>query len=137
MVPSHAARLAIYVNHDDGIYRDGNPIVLTVVSSTSRAGYLYIDFVDRQGDVTRLMPSPEMPENQVDAGENRVLSGYVAGEPYGRDLTLAFWCPEQLFVEDPTGVETVADYGNRLADMLQSHGAGCSMSYRFTETVGR
>ncbi len=58
----------IVPNANDNVYQDGDNLVITATATSLYDGFLYVDFIDAEGTVVHLLPSPERQDNAVRAG---------------------------------------------------------------------
>jgi serine/threonine-protein kinase len=57
------------LNRPDGVYREGDFVVLNVTMSPSGAEYLYVDLLTDAGAAIHLIPEPLTPDNRLAAGQ--------------------------------------------------------------------
>ena len=115
------ASIRIVANNPDGIYREGETLVVDVTVPRFD-GFLYVDYFDNQGNVIHMLPSPVRPENTVSAGEQVTIGDgdgrtYRIRPPLGTSMILAVMSPQKLFPLNRTEVEHARDY---LTDLRRS-----------------
>ena len=113
--------IRIVANNPDGIYREGETLVVQVTAS-GFDGFLYVDYFDNQGNVIHMLPSPARPENTASAGEQVTIGDgggrtYRIRPPLGTSMILAVMSPQKLFPFNRTEVEHARDY---LTDLRRS-----------------
>ena len=87
------------VNHPDRRYKQGDYLVVSATVGSAFDGYLYMDYLDSDGTVVHMLPSPKRLQNDVYAGQKVVVGaegpdprGYYSYEiepPYGLGLLVA------------------------------------------------
>jgi serine/threonine protein kinase len=119
------------VNHPDRRYTQGDYLVVSATVGSAFDGYLYIDYLDSDGTVVHMLPSPKRLQNDVHAGQNVVIGaegpdprGYYSYEiepPYGPGLLVAITSRQALFDTSPRGhIETAYEYFPALRTALQT-----------------
>lgn len=113
--------------HPDMAFKDGERLVLTVTNA-SIDGYLYVDYIDDDGTVAHMVPSPRHPQNSVRAGqevkvgaakgEQTTEQAYEVSAPFGKRMILVTTAREPLFAEARDQVETAATYLVALRDAI-------------------
>src|SRR5690606_3948660 len=85
----------------DGLYREGDRLIIEVAGSPVFNQYLYVDYIDSEGEGVHLFPSPKRPDNRVEAGGQVILGAaeevYRVGPPFGPSLIFAIASPRPLF----------------------------------------
>ncbi len=126
---------------DDGVYREGEHLLIGITAPTSQDGYLYVDYLDAAEDyVVHLLPNDMRGNNRVRAGERIVIgtlpqeaAKYTVSPPFGSNLLIAVASREPLFEATRPHVEQADKYLAVLRDSLESaagqHGAVVA-SYR-------
>ncbi len=98
----------------DGLYREGDRLIIEVAGSPVFNQYLYVDYIDSEGEVVHLFPSPKRPDNRVEAGGQVILGAaeevYRVGPPFGPSLIFAIASPRPLFEAPRDQVETAEAY---------------------------
>jgi predicted Ser/Thr protein kinase len=121
-------------NQPDFIFHDGDRLVLNVGQTPRFDGYLYVDYIDPDGDVLHMLPAPRQPNNAVAAGQEIVI-GLAAGEtsaqgqifniepPFGKQVILAVAASQPLFPAPRPRGEKAAPYFDALRKSLEAAGA--------------
>jgi hypothetical protein len=60
---------AVTLNKPNGVYRDGDYLVIRAKAPTTLGGYLFIDVLTDAGDVYHLLPEPLTRDNAIERGE--------------------------------------------------------------------
>ena len=122
-------------------YRSGEVLTVTVTGSDRYDGYLYVAFMNSQGEVTHLLPSPLSLDNAVRAGKTLSLGDegrFVIGEPYGRDMFIAISTPVRLFETVPPELQSAQEYFDLLRRVLSevqnTNGTSATSRYVFITT---
>ena len=119
------------VNHPDRRYKQGDYLVVSATVGSVFDGYLYIDYLDSDGTVVHMLPSPKRLQNDVLAGQKVMLGaegpdprGYYSYEiepPYGPGLLVATASRQALFGTAPRGhIESAHEYFPALRAALQA-----------------
>jgi hypothetical protein len=120
----------------DGIYREGESLILKTGSMAQQPGYLYVDYIDIEGTVLHLFPTPARPDNRVKPGSTIVLGVaadaaragdryYVVGPPFGKNMMIsAIWSAAPLFSKARSEQENAASYLPDLRRSLNTANAG-------------
>jgi serine/threonine protein kinase len=127
--PSIQTRLE--VNNPDRRYKQGDYLVVSATVGSAFDGYLYIDYLDSDGTVVHMLPSPKRLQNDVRAGQKVVVGaegpdprGYYSYEiepPYGPGLIMAITSPKALFdTRSREHSETAHEYFPALQTALQA-----------------
>lgn len=95
-------------------YVDGEKLVLRV--RTPRAGYLYVDYIDKAGTVVHMLPRPGRDSNRVQSGQVVTFGElpadervYEIGEPYGSNMISVVISSRPLFESAREEVEQSFD----------------------------
>ena len=126
-----ALQTRLEVNHPDRRYKRGDYLVVSATLGSAFDGYLYIDYLDSDGTVVHMLPSPKRLQNDVHAGQNVVIGaegpdprGYYSYEiepPYGPGLLVAITSRQSLFDTSSRGhIETAHEYFPALRTALQA-----------------
>jgi serine/threonine protein kinase len=137
------------VNHPDRRYKQGDYLVISATVGSTFDGYLYIDYLDSDGTVVHMLPSPKRLQNDVHAGQKVVVGAegpdprgyysYEIGPPYGPGLIVAVTSRQALFDTSPRGhIETAHEYFPALrtalqATMLGNSSEGVIATFQFIE----
>jgi len=116
-------------------YKGGDTLVVRVSATPRFAGYLYLDYLDTEGNVVHMLPTALRPNNSVKAAQEVVVGEggkageriYEIGEPFGPGLVIAVSSAKRLFPQRAAEVESAKDYLPVLAHALEavgSEGAG-------------
>jgi hypothetical protein len=106
MTPLPDAAAAVRLDRADGVYREGDRLVVTVEvpREVGALHHLHVLYLDEAGEVMHLLPNPLARETRVGGGQRVVLGAagrdYRVGPPYGRGVVLALLSPRPL---DPVG----------------------------------
>ena len=138
-------------NHADRRYRPGDFLALEVTAAGGFDGYLYVDYLDADGQVLHLLPEPLNPDNIVYAGEVVAVGSdairprpnerqWPVARPFGTKMVVAIATPIPLFDGFRTEQETVSAY---LPDLRAALAAlrdvlgpeGVAASYLFIEAT--
>ena len=108
--------------------------MIRATSSRLYDGYLYIDFIDKQGSVYHLFPTTQRPDNSVFAGQEITVGGGPGGNPgelaltisppFGTDMIIAISSPEPLFPEPREFEEPASTYLQVLSEALTAVSGG-------------
>ena len=122
-------------NNPDLVYRGGDTLIVNASGTTAYSGYLYVDYLDNEGNVVHMLPMQLHPDNRMKPGQVITLgtqsTGGKAGEriyqidaPYGPNLIVAIASPKPLFrkarVEEQESAEL---YLSALAQELKAAAA--------------
>ena len=122
-------------NNPDLVYKGGDTLIVNASGTTAYSGYLYVDYLDNEGNVVHMLPMQLHPDNRMKAGQVIALGtqseGGKAGErvyqieaPYGPNLIVAIASPKPLFkkarVEEQENAEV---YLSALAQELKAAAA--------------
>ena len=129
---SPALQTRLELNNPGRRYKQGDYLVVSATLGRAFDGYLYIDYLDSDGTVVHMLPSPKRLQNGVHAGQKVVVGaegpdprGYFSYEiepPYGPGLIVAITSRQALFdTSSPRGhIETAAEYFPALRTALQA-----------------
>jgi serine/threonine protein kinase len=143
-------RTRIETSKPDGRYKEGEFLSLSVTTSRSFDGYLYIDYLDGKGNILHMLPAPNRTEHAVRAGQKIVVGAehskkseakyyYEINPPHGRNLIVAITSRQPLFDIPRPHIESALEYFTALHDALQaekqkSSPEGVITAYTFFET---
>lgn len=127
LAPDQQVRISM--NESSLTYKEGELLVVTANSSNAFDGYLYIDHLDRAGDVVHMFPSPLRPDNRVTAGQQIVVGtedqsndlqqrAYQVLPPHGQNMIVVIYSSEPLYDGERMEVEPAADYFSSLRNGL-------------------
>jgi serine/threonine protein kinase len=114
------------------VYKDGDTLVVHVSATTRFAGYLYLDYLDAEGNVVHMLPTKLRPNNSVKPGQEVVVGEggrageriYEIGEPFGPGLVIAISSARPLMPQRATEQESAKDYLPVLARALEASANG-------------
>jgi len=119
------------LNNPDRRYKRGDFLVVSATVGSAFDGYLYIDYLDSDGTVVHMLPSPKRLQNDVYASQKVVVGaegpdprGYFSYEiepPYGPGLLVAITSRQALF-DTPSRehIETAHEYFPALQTALEA-----------------
>jgi hypothetical protein len=128
---SPAVQTQLNLNNPDHRYRTGDKLVVTATACTAFEGYLYVDYIDSDGSVVHLLPSPRMIDNHLLPGQEIVLGALDANDasgdfvyeiqpPLGPGMVIAIASRHRLWeVPHRPHVETTGTYVPALQSALQ------------------
>ena len=121
--------LSIVPNHADATYADNEVVSITVTAPADFDGFLYLDYIDRAGNVVHLSPSLDRPDNALVAGDTITVGAdpeedpdgrvYRAGAPFGENLVIAIASDRALFDTLRREAEAAGSYLDALEDAIQ------------------
>ena len=118
------AALRIGLNSPNRSYRDGDQLVVDVTSQIPAERFLYVSYVDKEGNVLHLLPKPGTTDNKAAAGRTFRFGQnkeYMISPPYGTDMIIAVASPVRLFDSMRPEEETGATYFADLQASLRKH----------------
>ncbi|MGF7212440.1 serine/threonine protein kinase [Skermanella aerolata] len=135
----------IELSHQDGIYREGDFLILNVRMSSRFDGYLNVAFLDAEGSVVHLFPTPRRQENHIKAGGTVVLGTradqakpgeryYPVESPFGRNMVIALATPRPLFTQPRSELEPAGPFLEQLRLALATAGENVFATYTFLTT---
>lgn len=105
------------------IYQGGEALVIEALARQHYQGYLYVDFLQNDGQVVHLLPYEGRADNLIKPGHRVVLGDkgqrYEVGAPYGTDMLVAIVSPMPLFNELRPQVEPADAYFDALDQALE------------------
>ncbi len=132
--PGQPGRPAIRPNNPSLIYFEGNNLVVRATSTRLYDGYLYIDFIDKQGSVYHLFPTRQRADNSVFGGQEITVGGGPGGNPgelalsisppFGTDMIVAISSPQPLFDGPRDFEEPASSYLQTLSAALTAASGG-------------
>ncbi len=117
-----AERPWIVLSKASGDYLEGDFLQLSTTATPAYDGYLYVDFVDPDGNVLHLLPAPGRLNNFVSAGEEVLLGQerqYEIFPPHGYGMIVAISSPSMLFDRNRDQIESVGTYLGDLREKLE------------------
>lgn len=129
------ARPRLALNNVDQRYHTGEKLVVTATMGSAFEGYLYVDYIDSDGSVVHLLPSPRQTQNHILPGQQRVLGAldatdasgdfvYEIQPPLGPGMVVAFASRQRLWEAPRPHVETTGEYIPVLQTALQAWPSG-------------
>jgi eukaryotic-like serine/threonine-protein kinase len=121
-------------NNPNLIYRAGDTLVVRVTASAEYDGYLYVDYLDTEGNIVHMLPMTLHPDDAVKAGQELTLGAakeggkggqrvYEISKPFGPNLVVAISSPQPLFPRRANEVENAGDYLPVLTRALEAAAA--------------
>jgi len=122
-------------NNPDLVYKGGDTLIVNASGTAAYSGYLYVDYLDNEGNVVHMLPMQLHPDNRMKAGQVITLGtqseGGKAGErvyqieaPYGPNLIVAIASPKPLFKKARVDEQESAElYLSALAQELRAAAA--------------
>jgi serine/threonine-protein kinase len=141
---ARAGGVAIRTNRADGVFRDGDFLVVHATAPPGPPVHLYVDYVDPNGDVVHLHPNWRQPDSMVEGGSEVRLGieaddpsepNYRLGQPYGRAVVVALASATPLFSAARQQVERASDYLPALEQALAAQGGEAQSGWQYLEIV--
>jgi len=117
---------AVSTRKPDNVFIEGEPLVLDVVAPLYR-GYLYVDYLFRDGYVVHLLPNRRSGPVRLGAGERLSLGKggeWTVSPPFGQEMIAVIASPFPLFADTRQGQESDADYLAALNERLKAESTG-------------
>ncbi|HLT01700.1 MAG TPA: serine/threonine-protein kinase [Geminicoccaceae bacterium] len=138
--------LALSTNHADGVFRDGDYLVVHTTVPPGPPLHVYVDYVDPGGDVVHLRPNPVAPETMIDGGSALRMGveapdaadgarHYQLGAPYGQAVVIVLASAAPLFSGLREEVEPAASYLPALEQSLAAQAGEVQGSWQYLEIV--
>jgi tRNA A-37 threonylcarbamoyl transferase component Bud32 len=136
--------VAVSTNRADGVFRDGDFLVVDATVPPGPPVHLYVDYVDPGGDVVHLHPNPQQPDSMVEGGSEVRLGveapdpnvrHYQLGQPYGRAVVVAVASATPLFTGARQEVEPAAAYLPALQQSLAAQGGEVQGGWQYLTIV--
>jgi eukaryotic-like serine/threonine-protein kinase len=136
--------VAVSTNRADGVFRDGDFLVVDTTVPPGPPVHLYVDYVDPGGDVVHLHPNPQQPDSMVEGGSavrlgveaaDPNVKYYQLGQPYGRAVIVALASATPLFPAAREEVESAAAYLPALQQSLAAQGGEVQGGWQYLEIV--
>lgn len=92
--------LRIGLNSPNRAYRDGDQLVVDTTSQIAPERFLYVSYIDKDGNVLHLLPKAGRLDNKAAAGKTFRFGQdkeYMISEPFGTDMIIALASPVKLF----------------------------------------
>ncbi len=126
--PGVPGKPAIRPNNADLVYYEGDNLVVRATATQMYDGYLYVDLIDKEGNVYHLFPSNRRSDNKVFAGQEITVGGGPAGhpadvvlpigQPFGTDMIVAMSSPVPLYAEARPFQEPASEFLQTLSSAL-------------------
>ena len=128
LAANNASAPMLAVGGDNGIYHDGDHLLVSVTAPAAYDGYLYIDYVDGgEKLVAHLLPNDLRADNHVIAGQQVVIgklppevARYGFRPPHGSNLVIVVSTQRPLFDAPVSKWSELAQYLPKLAQALQA-----------------
>ncbi len=105
------------------VYVGGESLIVEARGTDLYEGYLYIDYVQNDGNVLHMLPFEQMPENAVARGQQLLLGAgdarYTLAAPYGTEMLIVVASPVPLFEAMRPEIEPAESYFEDLAEALE------------------
>lgn len=137
----------LLLNRPDGVYHEGDLLVVDVTTALERPGYLYVDFIDHEGTVFHLLPQALEAGNRVaPGGLERVRLGtedeagephrraYPVVPPFGPAMLLSHLTEQPLFPALRDEAEPSSVYLPALEQALATRAGGYTREIRMLDT---
>lgn len=150
-LPAHPGQPVMVFNHADRVYRQDEFLALTATQPGGAAGFLYLDFIDREGHSARLLPNAATEDNflppgaQLEVGARNAAACdqtpaacFLASQPHGNNLVLVIWSARPLepgWHQSPQATATLSALAERLAKQKRADGGAVALGYQFVTTV--
>jgi hypothetical protein len=141
-VPSELDQIGLKTDKADNQFKEGEFLVVNAVGAFD--GFLYIDFLDPEGNVVHMLPSPVSENNEVRAGQQIVIGKekrrYEILPPHGRNVIVAITSRQPLFDTKRPEIESAEEYLSALNVALQRVGQkkpvadSIAVAFRFVDT---
>ncbi len=128
LAPGQPGRPLIRPNNPSLVYQQNDSLVINATATALFDGYLYVDFIDKEGNVYHLFPTDRRTDNFQSAGRQVVVGGGPGGNPgdpnlvinppYGTDMIVAISTPAQLFSQPRPFAEPASAYLQALSEGL-------------------
>jgi hypothetical protein len=127
LAANDAAAPRLAVGGDNGVYHDGDNLLVTVTAPASD-GYLYVGYIDGAANlVAHLLPNDIRADNRVIAGQQVVIgklpqevARYGFQPPYGTNLIIVLATKRPLFDAPLSKLSELDQYLPKLAAALQA-----------------
>ncbi len=124
-------------------YRQGENMVIEATAPADAASFVYVDFVQQDGNVVHLSPTADGQPGQLDAGARLILGQgvqrYRVEPPFGTEMVMILSSPMALFDEVRPQIEPAQEYLGALRAALNAareagHGAALRSDFSFLVT---
>lgn len=139
--PVHPHYPLITFNHPDHRYHQDDLIAVTATQPQETAGFLYLEFIDQQGERASLLPNPVQADNFLSPGARLEIGAgtlqacdrqpdacFLASRPHGNNLVLGIWSARPLHGHQ--GAELLAVLRREAAA-----GGALRLGYQFVTTA--
>ena len=109
-----------------------------MVAAAAFDGYLYVDYIDDEGNVLHFLPSPRFENNSVRARQKILLGRkpkFMVGPPHGESMFIAISSDKPLFDELRPEIEPVEQYLPALQARLEARTAQASTARGITSAT--
>ena len=128
LAANDAAAPRLAVGGDNGVYHDGDHLLVTVTAPAAYDGYLYVGYIDGAAKlVAHLLPNDIRSDNHVIAGQQIVIgempqerARYGFQPPYGTNLIIVLATRRPLFDAPLSKLSELNQYLPKLAAALQA-----------------
>jgi serine/threonine-protein kinase len=138
--------VAVRTTHADGVFRDGDYLVVHTSVPSGPPLHVYVDYIDPGGDVVHLRPNPVLPEAMVDGGSEIRLGVeaaeardgaryYQLGAPYGQAVVIVLASAAPLFSTVRAEIEPAAIYLPALEQSLALQAGEVQGSWQYLEII--
>jgi len=141
-----AGAISIRTNHADGVFRDGDHLIVHAAVPPGPPLHVYVDYIDPGGDVVHLRPGPAVPDSMIDGGSEIQLGTdpadaggggryYQLGAPYGRAVVVALASAVPLFATPREEVEPASTYLTALEQALAAQGGAMQSGWTYLDIL--
>jgi serine/threonine protein kinase len=116
------------------VYRAGETLIVHAAATSAYDGYLYVDYLDNDGNVVHMLPTDFRRNNAIRPRQEVVLGTtkeggkaggrvYEISEPFGSSMVMAISSPKPLFPRRSAEQESAKDYLPILENALKATAA--------------
>ncbi|MBK1648962.1 serine/threonine protein kinase [Rhabdochromatium marinum] len=150
-LPAHPGQPVIAFNHADRVYRQDEFLALTATQPGGAAGFLYLDFIDREGHCASLLPNAATEDNfllpgaQLEVGARDAAACdqtpdacFLASQPHGNNLLLSIWSARPLepdWHQSPRAADALSELAARLVQQTGADDGAVTLGYHFLTTA--
>ncbi len=136
----------IRLDEDDGVFREGELLVVFAQAPEGEAGYLYVDYIDIDGTVVHMLPSSFHQDAKIEGAQTIQLgvkdaalggTSYELREPHGRGMVVAHWSLSRIFETPRPETERAETYLPELEDAVAAAEHEVTRSHVFIEIRAR
>ncbi|MEM7022258.1 MAG: serine/threonine-protein kinase [Pseudomonadota bacterium] len=141
---ARAGGVGVRTNHADGVFRDGDYLMVHATVPAGPPLHVYVDYVDPGGDVVHLQPNPVVPQSMVEGGSTIELGAadaqsgaryYQLGEPYGQAVIIVLASAVPLFANVREEVEPASTYLAALGQALAAQQGEVQGGWQYLDIV--